>query len=104
VWILDTNLTIVYSWDYALVGKSDFSNKLSAVIGGITSEVTSEITVTSGDTTFTTTTVSTTVIDNPVSKVDEEVQTFGLFENPLFVGFLFLTGIGIVYVVFTRRG
>ncbi len=87
IWILDTNRQIVKEWDHAIVGQTTLSNELAKVIGNITSLVTSEVTITSGNTTFVKTTTYTTTSSININD-DKEINTLGLGDNPIFLGFL----------------
>lgn len=91
VWILDTDLNLIHSWNHGIVAKVDFSNKLTEVIGEVTSIITS------GDTTIT------SVNSNPIGEVDEELRTFGLFENPLFLGFVVISVVAVVFIGISKR-
>lgn len=96
VWILDQQLNSVYTWDYAIITKSDFVDKLSQTIGIVTSEITSE-------TTFTSEMVITTENSISIGDVGDEINTLGLFENSLFLGFLGFSIIGVIYIQIAKR-
>ena len=91
VWILDTDLNIIHSWNHGIVAKVDFSDKLAGVIGEVTSVITS------GDTTIT------SVNSNPIGEVDDELRTFGLLENPLFLGFIVISVVAIILIGYSKR-
>lgn len=88
IWIMDTELNIVYSWDESIITKSDFSSKLKVVIGEVTSVFTSDDTVITSVVSF--------------EEYDDELNTFGLLTNTLFLGFLILSS-GLVLVTFILK-
>jgi thiol-disulfide isomerase/thioredoxin len=126
VWILDQNLNLKYSWDYSIVPKADLVSKLSEVIGIVTSAITSETVITTTDTITTTSIVtennSTFEVETTLTSVsvgtsetiittessfsvdaDNDLQTFRLLENPLFLGFTVLSSIGLLVVGLSKR-
>ncbi|MCE7733461.1 MAG: hypothetical protein GPJ54_01195, partial [Candidatus Heimdallarchaeota archaeon] len=127
VWILDQQLNLIYTWDYAIITKSDFVDKLSQTIGIVTSEITSETVITStetitsstiitennstitsemlitSETTFTSETVITTENTISVADMGNDINTLGLFENSLFLGFISFSIIGVIYIQIAKR-
>jgi thiol-disulfide isomerase/thioredoxin len=115
IWILDQNFTLRYSWDYSEVPKLVLAEKLNDVIGIVTSETTSEVTSTSTTTIITddsTITSETVIISNTtitslasidLNTIEDEILPVGLFENPLFVGFVVLSVGGIIFVQIAKR-
>lgn len=88
VWILDENLNIVYSWDQAVVLKSDFIEKLSDVVGEVTTVINSDgINITS-------------TID--LKEENNEIETFGLLKNPFFIGFVGISSFLVILVIISK--